>query len=554
MSRVKKALMIIGGQAHPFEACAAIFKKAMEEGGQFAIEVTQERSGLADPSGYDAVVMYTVGGEMSRDQEQGLIGYVRNGGGLLAIHCANADMEKFPGYLEMVGTAFVGHGPVAEFEVETAAGCGDILPRLSEKFAVTDEFYFLERRTQAELREFQHGTWQFERRLLGYVHPFGQGRVLYTALGHDERTFGHADFQDLAYKGLRYVCGLNQERTIRIGLLGYGPAFKMGQHHAQRIAATQGFELAAVCDRDPARLEAAKEEQGAHIATFTEAEEMAISGLIDLGIVILPHAHHAWGIRTLLKAGVHAISEKPFALTAAECDEMIALAREKGLMLSVYHNRHWDPDVLTLRQVIESGRIGQVYSLECNMVGYGRPGQVWRSHKPISGGALYDMGAHQFEKILQLLPRTNARGERINRRASLYGHFLKKKWHGVTNEDYARAYARFDSGAEAQVVVSNLCSAPKPLWTVLGTQGSAVIEGWRSGAQVVMVDETGARYAAELAQLERPNGYYKNAADHLLAGAPLIISPEWAKATIQLIEGCELAARQNRVVEIEFDF
>jgi predicted dehydrogenase/type 1 glutamine amidotransferase len=551
---MKKVLLVIGGRAHPFASCASLFKEAMEGTGQFAVEVTEDRNELRDLSAYDAVAMYTVGGEMTREQEQGLVGYVRGGGGLFAIHCANAEMDAFTEYQEMVGTRFAGHGPIAEFGVETAADCGDILPRLSESFAIVDEFYKLERTTDAPLREFQHGMWQFERHPMGYVRDYGEGRVLYTGLGHDERAFGHPDFQDLCYKALRYVCGLNEEQTIRIGLLGYGPAFKMGNHHSERIRATQGFELAAICDRDPARLEAAKEEQGDEIATFADADEMARSGAIDLGIVILPHAYHAGGIKILLDAGVHVITEKPFAVKVEDCDEVIALAKEKGVMLSVYHNRHWEPDVLTLLHVIDSGLLGEVYSLECNMVGYGRPGQAWRAHKPISGGVLYDMGAHQFEKVLQLLPKIDRRGQRVNRSASLYGNFIKKKWHDTTNEDYVRAYARFDGGVEAQVVVSSLCATEKPLWTLLGSEGAAVVESWRSGAKVTTVDDAGVRHEVELPPIEKPNGYYKNVADHLLCDVPLIITPEWAKGPIQLIEGCERAAREDEVVKVEFDF
>jgi len=54
---MKRILMIIGGAAHPFERCAPIFKEAMEKGGQFSIEVTEDRAGLADPAANDAVVM-----------------------------------------------------------------------------------------------------------------------------------------------------------------------------------------------------------------------------------------------------------------------------------------------------------------------------------------------------------------------------------------------------------------------------------------------------------------------------------------------------------------
>jgi predicted dehydrogenase len=491
---------------------------------------------------------------MTRQQEQGLCAYVRSGGGLFAIHCANAEMGAFAEYQEMIGTRFTGHGPIAEFDVETSADCGDILPRLSPSFAITDEFYIVESTTDAELRHFQHGMWQFARHSLGYVREYGRGRVLYTALGHDERAFAHPEFQDLCAKSLRYVCGQNEEQPVRIGLLGYGPAFKMGNHHSERIQATQGFELVAVCDRDPARLEAAKEEQGEHLATFADAAQMAASGDIDLGIVILPHAYHAKGINTLLEAGVHVITEKPFAIKVADCDEAIALAKLKEVMLSVYHNRHWDPDVVTLLHVIDSGLLGEVYSLECNMVGYGRPGQAWRSHKAVSGGALYDMGAHQFEKVLQLLPKANRRGEPINRKASLYGNFNKRKWYDTTNEDYIRAYARFDGGVEAQIVVSSLSATPKPLWTVLGTEGAAVVQDWRSGAQVTTVDSTGVQRELHIPAIEKTNGYYKNVADHLLCGLPLIITPQWARGPIQLIEGCEQAANRDEVVKVEFDF
>ncbi|NKB70836.1 MAG: hypothetical protein GKR89_27510 [Candidatus Latescibacteria bacterium] len=549
-----QTLMIIGGTAHPFGSCAAILKQALENTGQVSVEVTSDRSALADPSAYDAVIMYTVGGEMSADQENGLVKYVKGGGGLVAIHCANAQMDRFAAYQEMVGTAFIKHGPIAEFTVETDPDSAAILPRLSNQFSITDEFYITEPRTQAPLRHFQHGLWQFERHSMGYLRDYGTGRVFYTALGHDERAFNHPDFQDLIYKGLRYASGLEEKGPVRIGLLGYGPAFQMGKHHSERIAQTQGFELTAVCDRDPARLEAAKEEQGDHIATFTDAGEMGNSGLIDLGIVILPHAYHAQGIRTLLETGVHVITEKPFAVTVDDCDQVIALAREKGNMLSVYHNRHWDADVLTLLHVIDSGLLGEVFSLECNMVGYGRPGQAWRSHKPISGGALYDMGAHQFEKILQLLPKTNRRGDKINRRASLYGNFSKKIWHDVTNEDHIRAYVRFDGGVEAQLLVSSVHASAKPLWTVLGTSGAAVVESFGGGAQVNYIDPQGKKHTTQFATVQKDNGYYKNVADHLLADVPLIITPQWAKGTIQCIEGCELAATQNRVVEVEFDF
>ena len=78
----------------------------------------------------------------------------------------------------------------------------------------------------------------------------------------------------------------------------------------------------------------------------------------------------------------------------------------------------------------------------------------------------------------------------------------------------------------------------------------------QSGARVTSVDKTGQHYNVQIANVSKAKwgDYYKNLADHLLAGVPLIITPEWAKAPIQCIEGCEKAARENRLIEVTFDF
>jgi predicted dehydrogenase/type 1 glutamine amidotransferase len=553
---MKKVLLLINGQNPPFSTFADMFKPLMESFGQFEVEITHDRDRLTELSGFDSVALYILGGEFTKEQEKGLTAFVRGGGGLLAVHASNALLGQYNDFMELIGTEFTGHDPLAPFDVSTEDGFDDILPRLRKSFKVIDECFKLKPRTDDPLRYFQHATWRLERHPLSYVRDYGEGKVFYTALGHDNRTFQHPDFQDLLIKGLRYVSNLKDNPEIRVGLVGYGPLFGMGGHHSGMIKQTYGFKLAAVCDTNPERLEAAKKEQGDHISTFPDVREMASSGLIDLGIVIVPHVYHHAVAKTLLESGLHVITEKPFVVHVSEADELIELAKEKGLMLSVYHNRHWDPDILTARDALESGVIGDVYSIECNMVGYGQPGQQWRSHKEISGGTLYDMGAHQFEKILQLVPWKDSRGNPINRKATLYGNFLKRRWYSSSNEDYCRAYVKFETGLEAQLIQSNLCTARKPLWSILGTRGSIVMEGWDSDAVVTSVLDDGRSVTQTYPKLTGGGwqGYYKNVADHMLSGLPLLITAEWAKGTIQCIEGCEVASRENRLVEVSFDF
>ena len=555
---MKRVLLLINQPVPPYDAFASMLTTLAADTGQFTVEVSDDRNALQNLDGFDAVALYILGGEFTPEQEQGLVSFVRDGGGLLAVHGANAGgLGQYQDYIEMLGTELTGHDPIGMFEVETVQGIDDVLPRLEQNFRVTDECYNLKIRTDAPLRWFQHGSWRFERKPLGYVRDYGAGRVFYTALGHDHRTFNHVAFQDQIIKGIRYVCGLKDRDTVRIGLVGYGPLFTMGKHHSGLIADTYGFELAAVCDKDPARLEVAKEEQGAHIATFTDTRDLIDSGLIDLAVVIVPHVYHAQVAKPFLEAGLNVISEKPFTIHVSEADDLIATARENGAMLSVYHNRHWDPDILSLREIVGSGVIGEPYSIECNMVGWGMPGNQWRSHKPVSGGMMYDMGAHQFEKILQLVPRTDAQGNRINKHATLYGNFLKRVWQNTTNEDFCRAYVRFDTGLEAQLLHSNIHASSRPLWTVQGTGGSVVMEGWDGSATITVPGDDGRMTESQIQPWPRGSqwaGYYKNTADHLLSGLPLIITGEWAKGTIQCIEGCETAARENRLVEIEFEY
>ncbi len=109
---------------------------------------------------------------------------------------------------------------------------------------------------------------------------------------------------------------------------------------------------------------------------------------------------------------------------------MIEAAQCGDVVLSVFHNRHWDSDIVTLRQIMDLGLIGEVYSVECNMVSYQMPYPGWRSQKEVSGGGLlYDMGVHQFEKAFQIAAYNWGGQDCRSRKAFVYGNRLKKAWH-----------------------------------------------------------------------------------------------------------------------------
>jgi predicted dehydrogenase len=138
--------------------------------------------------------------------------------------------------------------------------------------------------------------------------------------------------------------------NIRVGLLAYGA---IGHEHNLAVQATDGLVLAAVCDTNPERVAAALE-LAPEATPFEDASAMLDSGTIDLVVVSTPpDSHFSWA-KAALQRGIHVILEKPMALTAEQCDELMALADSSGRLLVVYQNRRYDRDFATLAAGIRS--------------------------------------------------------------------------------------------------------------------------------------------------------------------------------------------------------
>jgi Predicted dehydrogenases and related proteins len=326
---------------------------------------------------------------------------------------------------------------------------------------------------------------------------------------------------------------MSRQTEIRCAVIGYGGAFNMGKHHATQMEQTGVMKVVAVCDLDPQRLEVAKADFP-HIRTYQSVDEMLTQEDFDLAVIVTPHNTHAPLALKCLKAGKHVIVEKPMCLTVKEATAMIETARQKGVMLTVYHNRHWDGDFLALQDIVQTGIIGDIFLVEMFGGGYHKPGSWWRSDKAISGGLFYDWGAHYLWWLLQLLP---------HKIQSVVGAFHKLKWHEVTNEDHVQALIRFADGAVADVQFSTLAAATKPRWFILGTDGAIVSE--QNHFRVTFFVHG---YRAETTVPYRQSAwheFYRNVANHLLHGEELVIKPEQARRVIAIMEYAERSARQG---------
>ncbi|MER5882796.1 Gfo/Idh/MocA family oxidoreductase [Streptomyces sp. NPDC001941] len=193
------------------------------------------------------------------------------------------------------------------------------------------------------------------------------------------------------------------DSPLRVGLVGYGLAGSV--FHAPLIAATEGLALDTVVTTDPERRAQAEGEfpgvrfAGSADELWDRADEL------DLVVIASPNKTHVPVATAALKAGLPVVVDKPVAGTAAEARGLAALAEERGLLLSVFQNRRWDNDFLTLRALIAQGELGEVQRFESRFERWrprlkggwresGDPGEI--------GGLLYDLGSHVVDQALVL--------------------------------------------------------------------------------------------------------------------------------------------------------
>jgi len=327
---------------------------------------------------------------------------------------------------------------------------------------------------------------------------------------------------------------------IKVGVIGYGGAFNMGKGHLNEMKRA-GMTPVAVAELDKARLEVAKQDFPG-IETYTSVAEMLKRSDVNLVTIITPHNTHAKLAVQCLKAGKHVVCEKPFAITTEECDAMINTAKSKKLVISTYHNRHWDGVIMQAVKAIRSGVIGDVFRIEAHMGGYHKPGDWWRSSKTISGGILYDWGVHLLEYSLQII---NSDIKEVTGFAKC-GHWHKQcVWKKDTIEDEGFAVVRFANGAWLTLCMSAIdanAKGDRGWLEITGNKGTYILD-WEEWKTIVPKGSE-----TIITKGRNPEGeswrFYQNIADHLVKGTPLVITGEWARRPIHIIDlACKSATK-----------
>jgi scyllo-inositol 2-dehydrogenase (NADP+) len=187
-------------------------------------------------------------------------------------------------------------------------------------------------------------------------------------------------------------------QPIKTALLSYGMSGRL--FHAPFLHVNPGFQFSAVWERS----KNLAQERFPGVKTYRSLDDLLQDAEVELVIVNTPNYTHYEYAKKALEAGKHVIVEKPFVVTVAEGEELIAVAKEKAVVLSVYQNRRFDSDYRTIKRILEEGWLGEVVEAEFHFDRYKEEVSA-KSHKEIPGpgtGALYDLGSHILDQALQL--------------------------------------------------------------------------------------------------------------------------------------------------------
>ena len=338
---------------------------------------------------------------------------------------------------------------------------------------------------------------------------------------------------------------------VRAALVGFGYAGRT--FHAPLIAACPDLRLEAVVSRQAEAIVPVWPD----VRVLAAFDDVLADPAIDLVVLATPNDLHAAQAEAALQAGKAVVVDKPFTLTAAEARRLAALAEERGLLLSVFHNRRWDADFLTVQGLIAEDRLGAVVRFESSFNRY-RPEvrDRWREGDGPGAGIWYDLGPHLIDQALVLFGRPlgvscDLAILRPGGRAADYAHAVLRyaDKRVILHADMVTpaADARFAvHGARASWLKAGLDVQEDQLKSGL-TPGAV---GWgvdpRPG--VVVDGATGAREAMAGPSGDYP-AYYSAVARAIRDGAPNPVPTAEAVAVMEVLEaGLISAARRVEVV------
>ena len=254
---------------------------------------------------------------------------------------------------------------------------------------------------------------------------------------------------------------------IRTAVAGFGLSGSV--FHAPLIAADPAFSLDVIATSDGGRKASAAARYPTARIVDTPANILELSGSLDLLVLGTPPATHYPLAKAALEAGLDVVVDKPFTVTSAEGAELVDLAARLGRVLTVFQNRRWDGDFLTVRGLLEQGILGAVTRFESRFERWSpEVTKPWKAAATAvdGGGVLFDLGTHLIDQAVQLFgPATVNHAELAARRPEEHA------------DDDVFLVLRHDSGVTSHLWMNLLCAQQAPRFRLLGSDGGFTKHG-----------------------------------------------------------------------------
>lgn len=343
--------------------------------------------------------------------------------------------------------------------------------------------------------------------------------------------------------------------TINVGLIGYGFAGQV--FHAPLLRTTPGLSIRAVASRNPDKVRA---DLGG-VAVHAEPALLLADPAVDLVVLASPNPTHFPLARAALEAGKHVVVDKPFTDDARQAAELVRLAEDKGLLLSVYHNRRWDSTTRTALRLLADGTLGPVRHAAMHFDRFRpQPQARWKEEAEAGGGIWMDLGPHLLDEAVLYF------GAPLAIEADL--PLLRP---GSRCEDQFQARLRYADGLRVDLGASMVAAVARPRVALHGLAGSWVKQSLDpqeadliagrlpAGAEAAWgVDkETGTLAVLRDGQLATSilpteNGaypaYYAGIRDALLGKAPNPVPAREALTVMRLLDAGRRSAAERREI------
>lgn len=343
---------------------------------------------------------------------------------------------------------------------------------------------------------------------------------------------------------------------IQVGLVGFGLASRV--FHAPLIHANPRLRLTHIVQRHGDEAQKAYPQ----VKVLRDVDTLLSEPSVSLVVVATPNTTHFDIAAPTLRAGKHVVVDKPFTITTTDADELIVLAKNSGRVLSVFQNRRWDGDFLTVKQILDSGLLGRLAEFESRFDRF-RPSvnpNKWREQAVPGSGVLYDLGPHLIDQAVML-----------------FGHpagicaDVRRQRDGASAADSFEVHLVYPE-LKVTLKAGMLVCEPSPRYVLYGTEGSYIKfgldpqeealknggspaqPGW--GSETEEAWGTYTRCDGTPSRAKYPTlagcypGYYDNVARAIHGEEELAVKPEQARDVIRLIELAQQSSLEKRMIPL----